>query len=611
MSSTRIIPFLVGLFFLLFASACPPTDTVYPAGVQAIPLSERVCDPQLADFVFKSDSVTVPELKINSTKLPGQGATRFFSLPSTGDSSRRLILNRYTNYPLSIGIEVLVGNLSDGFQPAADPALFRAESTGLIDVLEGELPANSDILIRVEQRSYILPQTPFSDPGSFDQEQQDGQPNTAGQSYEITPLDTVSFAAFYDLQDKDISTYRDRPAQPYNCGEDDRRLRNELVFSVAAGQTYPAELMASIYNLPIADRCGCAPNLVAYGLPPSVHPQTAEPKAKATKAKAQDTSATDLNPIFTFPQLPEDFKPADDCDPGSTKPGEIKANSVRIAIVDSGVDQQQGDLLAFSQTPGQTACQPGTGQFGYDLIDATDRPWDTEGHGSSVTRAVVANWPTDVPLDLKHYRFYGPDGGDLLTGTCASYIALAAGTDVINLSWGAELPTGPTYLRTMIEAAGRQQVVVVTASGNENRNLDTHPDWPGAWSRALLPNLLTVGANQADASGSGMTRPDYGNYSANLVSLSAPAVVALPAGGSSRFAQGTSISSGYVAARMAYLRHIEGRLSASGLIDLMLSDRYATHHAGLDTLVNGGWAMQGIYGPAGCPPEDKAIGLAE
>ena len=211
------------------------------------------------------------------------------------------------------------------------------------------------------------------------------------------------------------------------------------------------------------------------------------------------------------------------------------SNSVRIAVVDSGVDVTHPDLAA-KIAGSYNAVRPGTGVR--DLV----------GHGTGVASVAAAATSNGEGIAGAGYDTsllavkVADRTGRIFTDDLAKGIVWAAdsGADVINLSLGG--PTSDGLEKAAVEYAQRRGVLVVAAAGNDGSR---GKQFPGA-----LADVIAVGATTTD----GSARASFSSFGP-WVDVAAPGrsiLLATPGGGYER-ADGTSFSSPMVAGEAALL----------------------------------------------------------
>ena len=224
-----------------------------------------------------------------------------------------------------------------------------------------------------------------------------------------------------------------------------------------------------------------------------------------------------------FPALPAVSPPAD--------------GSIPVAVLDSGLDPQAGLSPLVSA--------------GWDAIDPERALADPDGHGTQMAFLASGALSADglsaagEPLPLVSVRAFDEDGK---TSNFALMQALAyaekAGAKVVNMSWGSEVDS--EFMRTAIQVAAQQGLILVAAAGNEPTGNAVYP--------AAYSDVIAVGGVGAD--GQPWANSNHGAF----VDLSAPASATLPSGSY----VGTSISSAAVANALAqYLNQRPGTTVAA------------------------------------------------
>ena len=182
------------------------------------------------------------------------------------------------------------------------------------------------------------------------------------------------------------------------------------------------------------------------------------------------------------------------------------SDSVRVAIVDSGVNFDEPDL------------RPNLSDDGWDFVQDDDDPSDNVGHGTHVAGIVAARgnngigvagvaWHTSlIPVRVLD---------NTNVGTCSQIAsgmayAVEAGARVVNLSLGSPAPCRPE--EDVIESA--PDVLFVIAAMNDSADVDATGGFPCAFP---APNIICVAAtDESDRLAS------FSNYGAQSVDLAAP-----------------------------------------------------------------------------------------
>lgn len=186
-------------------------------------------------------------------------------------------------------------------------------------------------------------------------------------------------------------------------------------------------------------------------------------------------------------------------------------STVKVAIVDTGVDKSHPDLAAnvVETRAFADACSTGKDLVGH----GTHVAGTIGGVGNNNAGVAGVNWKVSILA----YCVNGAGGLPLSAVSSAIDAAVAAGAKVINLSLGGET-TSPT-MQTSIAAAVRAGTVVVASAGNSG-GMTADQLYP-----ARDPNVITV-----SATGPNDELAHYSSYG-HAVDVSAPG--GDPSGGSS------------------------------------------------------------------------------
>lgn len=259
--------------------------------------------------------------------------------------------------------------------------------------------------------------------------------------------------------------------------------------------------------------------------------------------------------------------------------------NIVIGVIDTGIDYSHPDLVGnMWHNPGEI-CDNGiddTGNgviddcHGFNAITGTGNPMDVDGHGTHVAGTIGASSNNGIgvagvnwDVQLAACKFLGPTGGTTLDGiACIDYftdLKVNHGVNVVatNNSWGG----GPysEALRAAIQTHTEAGIMFVTASGNDARNVDTVPDYPGTYD---LPGIVNV-ANT--------TRTDalavLSNFGAVTVDLGAPGsnIPSTYLNNGYAYASGTSMASPHVAGVASLVWSIAPHLSIAEVKDILMS----------------------------------------
>jgi subtilisin family serine protease len=250
---------------------------------------------------------------------------------------------------------------------------------------------------------------------------------------------------------------------------------------------------------------------------------------------------------------------------------ETGSDEIVVAVVDSGVNYNHGDLAANMWTNG-------SGQFGYDWVNGDADPMDDNGHGThcaGIIGAVGNNgvgiagvcWDVRI-MALKFIDAYGY--GWASNGLAAIEYATANGAHVISCSWryypgDPYFNVSPATMEETLNAAGEANIMIAAAAGNESLNIDTNPCYPPCCNS---DNVIVVGASTSSG-----TRASFSNYGLTKVDLFAPGEGIYSCYGSGyTWASGTSMAAPHVAGACALLLSLNPSLSCTQVKSIIMDD---------------------------------------
>lgn len=207
---------------------------------------------------------------------------------------------------------------------------------------------------------------------------------------------------------------------------------------------------------------------------------------------------------------------------------DLDHHSLVGAIVDGGYDYIDDDSVPEEEANGRDD----------DGDGSVDESW---GHGTH-TAGLVALVAPDAAILV--YRVLDSDGnGNEYVVAEAINDAIAAGADVINVSFGMREKTESKVLREAFENAARADVVIVAAAGNDGEKYSQYP--------AETEGVIGVGAMDREND----ELADFSNHGkATMVAAPGEDVVSTVPGGGFASWSGTSMASPIVAGQAALVR---------------------------------------------------------
>lgn len=248
--------------------------------------------------------------------------------------------------------------------------------------------------------------------------------------------------------------------------------------------------------------------------------------------------------------------------------------SVRVAVIDSGIDIAHADLAAGIDDPYDAWSDdddpsPDLGEYCYDGSQAI-----CDGHGTAVSGVIAARADNDVGIvglcpecTLVPIKLLGEgtSANTLSTDVAAFEHAIAADAWVINNSWGfvesipVPEPLAAVIRRATTEPRGGLGAVVVFAAGNDDRTI-------GDDEMQAMPEVLCVSAT--DSYG----RPTAYTNSGPAVDIAAPSatVTLAPEDGITETFGGTSAAAPVISGLAGWALSVAPELSAGAVRQLFL-----------------------------------------
>ena len=194
-----------------------------------------------------------------------------------------------------------------------------------------------------------------------------------------------------------------------------------------------------------------------------------------------------------------------------------KSRKIKVAVIDTGVDQDHFDLKPNMDRA-----------LGKDFADKDDNPHDdvgprNPGHGTHVAGIVGATGLVENGvIGINPYvsmialKFLGSNGqGNLLDAIAAIDYCIENKVDIISASWGAKVPESAAgQLIEAVKRAADAGIMFVAAAGNDGASNDNVGFYP---ANVLHPNVIAVAASDSNDG-----KPQWSNYGSRYVDLAAP-----------------------------------------------------------------------------------------
>ncbi|TDU81022.1 subtilase family protein [Prosthecobacter fusiformis] len=255
------------------------------------------------------------------------------------------------------------------------------------------------------------------------------------------------------------------------------------------------------------------------------------------------------------------------------------SHSVKVGVIDSGIDLTHPDLLTNlwtnpNEIAGNGIDDDGNGYIddtkGWDFVNDDAIPQDDNGHGTHCAGTIGAagnngtgvagvNWAVSL-IGLKFLNSAG--NGSLSDAVEAITYSTALGVTLTSNSWsGGE---SSQAMKAAIDAAGTAGILFIAAAGNSSSYVEYYPEYPGRYNST---NLISVVATTRQD-----TLADFSNYGPVSTDLGAPGqdIYSTARGGGYKYDSGTSMACPHVAGACALLKAFRPSLTAQNIRDLIL-----------------------------------------
>ncbi len=254
------------------------------------------------------------------------------------------------------------------------------------------------------------------------------------------------------------------------------------------------------------------------------------------------------------------------------------SSSVVVAVIDTGVDYTHVDLASNIWTNSREIAGNGIDDDlngytddvrGWNFVSENNNPMDDNGHGTHVAGTIGAVGNNGIGVSgvawsvkVMALKFMDSTGSGMLSDAVAAIdYARANGAKIINASWG-----GGGFSSALQSAITRFQNaggIFVAAAGNEGANNASTASYPANYA-----NVISVAASTSTD-----TLASFSNYGTN-VDIAAPGQNILSTIPGNRYASysGTSMASPHVAGALALLWGQAPSLSATQLVNLVMSN---------------------------------------
>ncbi len=211
------------------------------------------------------------------------------------------------------------------------------------------------------------------------------------------------------------------------------------------------------------------------------------------------------------------------------------SSATKIAILDTGVDYNHPDLINYiwksSDTTFDDEDDDGScyndDAIGWNFIHDNNNPQDDHSHGTHLAGIIVNNIlnnsTTNCDFRIIPYKTHDEHGiSNLFDVTCATYLALQTGVEVINNSWGFYGDPSIILSNAFDSAELNYNTLIIAAAGNDAFNVGQSPQYPACLAN---DNVISVGAYdslQIDVNQYEFPLSEFSNFDPACVDIVAP-----------------------------------------------------------------------------------------
>lgn len=179
--------------------------------------------------------------------------------------------------------------------------------------------------------------------------------------------------------------------------------------------------------------------------------------------------------------------------------------ALKIAILDTGIDYNDETLRRYVKTSrdalnGEQQDEDGNcllnDPIGWNFVVNNNNPYDDNSHGTHVAGIIADSLKRligECSFEIIPYKTHDNNGiSTLFDVACATFQAIEDDADLINDSWGF-FGDSSIVLSNAIDSAALEDILIVSAAGNDSLNLDATQQYPACYA---ADNIITVGATE-------------------------------------------------------------------------------------------------------------------
>lgn len=346
-----------------------------------------------------------------------------------------------------------------------------------------------------------------------------------------------------------------------NFGEFERSREIVVRFEETTSDSIKNEVLTDLQDsFALVKHCHCNQDIYLFEALSNINPAERVAAAEDDVRESGDVGRNfDLSLEDIFENYQADVRPETFSSHGYSTP-------LVIAVVDAGINASSDYFLPHLWiNPGEAESNSfdnldNDGNcfiddvYGYDFTDGTPHGTNPNlnSHGNMVASVMIQKLENEIEFELMDLKVFNHEGkGLLFDALCAIDYAIDNKAKVINLSWEYSHSEPDPVLIKLLRKAEQQEILVVSAAGNDTADVDVEFHYPAALTDSVS-NLVSVAA----LNDSLKSLANFSNYGDQTITLAAPGedITVFQFDGNTPIEnEGTSFAAPYVSSALGYM----------------------------------------------------------